>query len=87
MYDYNTLPVGNYRQLKVAAIDGTDSCIMEHGWVTVMIMMIGMIVIMCRFEHLRGLTELQKMVLVNNKYLTDDSVEMLVNYSQVGYGN
>ena len=23
------------------------------------------------------------MVLVNNKYLTDDSVEMLVNYSQV----
>ena len=29
--DYNTLPVGNYRQLKVAAIDGTDSCIMEHG--------------------------------------------------------
>ena len=33
---------------------------------------------------MRGLTELQKMVLVNNKYLTDDSVEMLVNYSQVG---
>ena len=32
MHDYNTLPVGNYRQLKVAAIDGTDSCIMEHGW-------------------------------------------------------
>ena len=31
VHDYNTLPVGNYRQLKVAAIDGTDSCIMEHG--------------------------------------------------------
>jgi len=41
-------------------IDGSDSCIMEHG-----------------FEHLRGLSELEKMKLVNNKYLTDDSMESL----------
>ena len=46
MTDYNTLPVGNYRQLKVAAIDGTDSCIMEHGWVIVMVMMITMMIMM-----------------------------------------
>ena len=31
------------------------------------------------FQHLKGLSELVKMTLVNNKYLTDDSVEMLVN--------
>lgn len=48
------------RQMKITAIDGTDSCIMEHG-----------------FQHLKELTELRKMTLVNNKYLTDDSLEML----------
>ena len=31
------------------------------------------------FQHLTGLTELWKMSLVNNKYLTDDSMEMLAH--------
>ena len=53
------------RSLKITAIDGTDSCIMEHG-----------------FEHLKGLTELWKMTLVNNKYLTDDSIEMLAHVTK-----
>ena len=70
MRDYNSLPVGRYRQLKVAGIDGTDSCIMEHG-----------------FEHLRGLEDLWRMALVNNKYLTDDSIEILSKYTKVGSGN
>ena len=35
------------------------------------------------FEHLRGLEDLWKMALVNNKYLTDDSVEMLSKYTKV----
>merc|ERR1719154_307534 len=34
------------------------------------------------FQHLRGLTQLVKMVLVNNKYLTDDSMEILVETSK-----
>ena len=51
--------------MKITAIDGTDSCIMEHG-----------------FEHLKGLTELWKMTLVNNKYLTDDSIEMLAHVTK-----
>ena len=60
--DYNALPAHSPRHIKIMTIDGTDSCIMEHG-----------------FQHLRGLTELVKIILVNNKYLTDDSVETLVN--------
>jgi len=63
--DYNSLPVGKYRELKIAEIDGTDSCIMEHG-----------------FEHLKGLTELHKMILVNNKYLTDESLGILGAYTK-----
>ena len=51
--------------MKISAIDGTDSCIMEHG-----------------FEHLKGLTELWKMTLVNNKYLTDDSMQMLAHVTK-----
>ena len=34
------------------------------------------------FEHLRGLTELRRMVLVNNKYLSDDSISFLVAYTK-----
>ena len=64
--DYNKLPVGNFRKNKIVTIDGSDSCIMEHG-----------------FEHLRGLSELEKMNLVNNKYLTDDSLEILAKYTKV----
>ena len=63
--DYNSLPVGKYRELKIAEIDGTDSCIMEHG-----------------FEHLKGLTELYKITLVNNKYLTDESLGFLGAYTK-----
>jgi len=63
--DYNSLPVGRYRQFKITAIDGTDSCVMEAG-----------------FEHLRGLTELRRVVLVNNKYLSDDSISFLVAYTK-----
>ena len=58
----HALLISYCRQLKITAIDGTDSCIMEHG-----------------FQHLKGLTELWKMSLVNNKYLTDDSMEMLAH--------
>ena len=35
------------------------------------------------FEHLRGLEDLWKMSLVNNRYLTDDSIEMLSKYTKV----
>ena len=35
------------------------------------------------FEHLRGLEDLWKMALVNNKYLTDDSIEVLSKYTKV----
>ena len=34
------------------------------------------------FEHLRGLTELRRVVLVNNKYLSDDSISFLVAYTK-----
>ena len=34
------------------------------------------------FQHLQGLTELWKMTLVNNKYLTDDSMEMLAHVTK-----
>jgi len=63
--DYNSLPIGRYRQLKIAEIDGTNSCIMEDG-----------------FIHLKGLTELWKMTLVNNKYLTDESLMYLAGYTK-----
>ena len=63
--DYNSLPVGKYREFNIAEIDGTDSCIMEHG-----------------FEHLKGLVDLWKITLVNNQYLTDDSVDFLVAYTK-----
>ena len=35
------------------------------------------------FEHLRGLEDLWKMALVNNRYLTDDSIEVLSKYTKV----
>ena len=35
------------------------------------------------FEHLKGLEDLWKMALVNNKYLTDDSIEVLSKYTKV----
>ena len=35
------------------------------------------------FEHLRGLEDLWKMALVNNRYLTDDSIEILSKYTKV----
>ena len=63
--DYNSLPVGEDRLLKIAEIDGTDSCIMEHG-----------------FEHLKGLGDLWKITLVNNQYLTDDSLDFLAAYTK-----
>ena len=34
------------------------------------------------FQHLKDLTELWKMSLVNNKYLTDDSMEMLASVTK-----
>ena len=30
--DYNSLPVGNYRTLKIQEIEGTDSAVMEEGF-------------------------------------------------------
>jgi len=63
--DYNKLPAGGYRKLKISAIDGSDSCIMEHG-----------------FLHFKGLDSFTKMSLVNNKYLTDDSMGELVRYAR-----
>ena len=30
--DYNSLPVGNYRSLKIQEIEGTDSAVMEEGF-------------------------------------------------------
>ena len=30
--DYNSLPVGNYRSLKIESVDATDSAIMEAGF-------------------------------------------------------
>jgi H+-transporting ATP synthase F0 complex subunit s len=63
--DYNSLPVGNYKNLKIQEIDGTDSAIMEEG-----------------FLYLKGLKELRKMSMVNNKYLNDESIFFLVAYTK-----
>ena len=30
--DYNSLPVGNFRALKIESVDATDSAIMEAGF-------------------------------------------------------